>query len=270
MKIDLNHRIQELESENLILKEKLKDYAEKDKDNEKIIIEQSKSAQMGEMIAMIAHQWRQPLSSISAITAKLQLFSKLKKLDGLKLEDSLEKINEQTKYLSNTINDFRNFFKPNKKSIFISAEDLIKKTLNLMSKSFENTSTQLVVNNNSQNKLNVHANEIIQTIINIIKNSMDMNVQDTVIIIDIDEDSQKHIIAISDNCGGIDEAIQEDIFLPYFSTKDEKNGTGLGLYMSKLILERHHNGKLYAQSIETDGVKGVKFILEIPKTGIES
>jgi signal transduction histidine kinase len=258
-------KIKLLEEENQSLKDELLKYKSKDKENERIIIEQSKSAQMGEMIAMIAHQWRQPLASISAISAKLNLFSKLKKLDDEKLIDSLEKINEQTKYLSNTINDFRNFFKPNKNSVVINAEDIIEKVRTLLSKSLENNSVNLNVNNNSQNALNIHVNEIIQTLINIIKNSIDIATVDKLIVIDIEESDDKHIISVSDNCGGIDENIIDDIFLPYFSTKDEKNGTGLGLYMSKLIVERHHQGKLYAENILLEGKKGVKFSIEIPK-----
>jgi signal transduction histidine kinase len=92
-----------------------------------------------------------------------------------------------------------------------------------------------------------------------------MNVKETLISIEVEENEGKHIIVISDNCGGIDEKIKEDIFLPYFSTKDEKNGTGLGLYMSKLIIEKHHNGKLYCENIIINEEKGVKFVLEIPK-----
>jgi two-component system C4-dicarboxylate transport sensor histidine kinase DctB len=261
----MQQRLKELESENELLKNRIKEYEEKEKNNEKIIIEQSKSAQMGEMIAMIAHQWRQPLSSISAITAKLNLFIKLKKLDENSLAESLEKINEQTKYLSNTINDFRNFFKPNKSKIEINLSEIIDKTKSLLSKSIENNNINLSVNNNINTNVNIHTNEIIQTLINIIKNSIDMNKKDTKIVIDINENSNFHQIDISDNCGGIKEELLEDIFLPYFSTKDEKNGTGLGLYMSKIIIEKHHSGKFFATNIMLDGKKGIKFTIEIPK-----
>ncbi|MCK4875276.1 MAG: HAMP domain-containing histidine kinase, partial [Sulfurimonas sp.] len=223
--------------------------------------------QMGEMISMIAHQWRQPLGSISSTIIDLQV--KLQ-LDTFNLEDKEgvdsmikymdkkhENIIELLQFLSTTINDFRDFFKPDKAKKFITLTTPINKTLQIIESSLLNNNIEIIKDFQIDDELSLYQNEMTQVILNILKNSEDnfleKNILNPKITISTQEEHGTYIISISDNGGGIPEDILPNIFNPYFSTKDEKNGTGLGLYMSKTMIEKHHGGKLRAYNTE-DGV----------------
>lgn len=263
---------EEYENKIKLLEQEIEKLKKNEIEKDKIIIEQAKHAQMGEMIAMIAHQWRQPLASISAVLAKMKLRLHLEDIDKEQIEQSLDKINEYTQYLSTTINDFRNFFRPNKESTNVELEEIIHKSIELLEKFIDKANIIVELDLAKMDKIDIFANEILQSLVNIIKNSID---------IALDKSDQKHNIKIStqdsneyqsikiqDNCGGIENHILEDIFLPYFSTKDEKNGTGLGLYMSKTIIEKHHNGYLDVQNFEDSCGRGVIFTIKLPKRKI--
>ena len=239
------------------------------KNQDRVLQEQSRLAQMGEMISMIAHQWRQPLGAISATSINLQMKIELENFD-LNTKDGQEK---QNKYFSNelkniddlvdnlttTIDDFRNFYKPNKKSITCKLENIIEKSLNIIEKSLESDNIKIIKQYNCIDTVKVYDNEVTQVILNIFKNSQDnlkeKNIENPYIKIS----TKNRIIYICDNGGGIEEHIIEKIFDPYFSTKDEKNGTGLGLYMSKVIVEEHHNGKLKVENT----ADGACFIIDL-------
>jgi len=227
---------------------------------EQQLLQQSRFAQMGEMISMIAHQWRQPLSAISSTASNLDIKIQLETFDL----DTKEGQQEQNKYftehlhnidtyvhnLSTTIDDFRDFYKPNKLSVKASLEYVIIKALNIIKASLINDNIEVIYEYNSEKELRLYANEMMQVILNILKNAQDnfieKNIQDRQIIIGTHDNT----INIYDNGGGIDPDIIDNIFDPYFSTKDDKNGTGIGLYMSKLIIEDHHHGTLKAENID--------------------
>jgi C4-dicarboxylate-specific signal transduction histidine kinase len=260
----------EYEDEIAKLKEEIAELKKREIEKDKIIVEQAKHAQMGEMIAMIAHQWRQPLASISAVLAKMKLRLQLGDLDSVVIEESFDKINDYTQYLSTTINDFRNFFRPNKEKSSVEIEEIINKSIELLEKFIDNSNVNLTINLTKMDKIDIFANEILQSLVNIIKNSLDIVIEkgdrEYNIEINTKEEENYQVIEIRDDCGGIQEHILEDIFLPYFSTKDEKNGTGLGLYMSKTIVEKHHNGTLNVLNHKNDsGKNGVVFIIKLPK-----
>ena len=230
---------------------------------ERHLLQQSRFAQMGEMISMIAHQWRQPLSSISATASNLKIRLDLGLFD-LSTEDGREEhkvyfterinsINTYVQNLSSTIDDFRDFYKPNKKSVEVSLKHVIDKALHIVEASLVNHNVQLIFDYNSDYIFELYDNEMMQVILNIIKNAQDNFIERGIEERKITIATNKNSISISDNGGGINENIIEKVFDPYFSTKDEKNGTGIGLYMSKIIIQDHHHGLLQVENLN-DGV----------------
>ncbi|MEA3383365.1 MAG: PAS domain-containing protein [Campylobacterota bacterium] len=242
---------------------KQKEIGAKVKKQEELMIAQSRHAAMGEMISMIAHQWRQPLSVISMGANNIMADVELEMVDNDSLKDYAMEISQQTQELSKTIDDFKDFFKPMKGSEIVTIEEVLTDALKVIGKSLFNNNIKLTLNCNSKIKLETFSRELMQVFINIIKNAKEALLENSIknpeIIIET-EDSNKIIsIKICDNAGGIDKEIIENIFNPYFTTKNEKNGTGLGLYISKTIVEKHLAGKLDVCNKEN----GVCFDLEL-------
>ncbi len=239
------------------------------------LLQHSRMAQMGELISMIAHQWKQPLSVISSISAELQIDLALNTYDLIQNEaqqkcqdgfnENLKKIEGMVGNLVTVMDDFRNFYNPNKKSdqAFLSAPAL--KALLITRGSLESNSIVIEEHYNSEDLVSIFENEMIQVILNILKNSQDnFNEKGTLnpkIVITTTSSENAVTLEICDNGGGIPDEIMTKIFDPYFSTKAEVSGTGLGLHMSKMIVESHHHGKLYAQNRGD----GVCFGIEIPR-----
>ena len=224
------------------------------KEKEYQMLQQSRLAQMGEMISMIAHQWRQPLNAIASRTTNLDLKFLLKNFnletkDGQKEQEKyfrreLHHINYLVQNLTTTIDDFRNFYKPTKSKSVSSLDQVVKKSLNIIQASLENDKIDIEHSVNAVTKIEIYENEIMQVVLNIFKNAQDNFKEKQIKTPKIKIKINEKILSISDNGGGIDEKIIDQIFDPYFSTKHEKNGTGLGLYMSKMIVENHHTGEL--------------------------
>ncbi|RLA73075.1 MAG: hypothetical protein DRG78_23005 [Epsilonproteobacteria bacterium] len=238
--IEINKNINEIK---IFLDAKLK-YENEQKKKEEQMIQQSRLAQMGEMISMIAHQWRQPLAAISSTSAAINLKTKLNKLDkdsAIRLSD---KISDYSQHLSLTIDDFREFFKTNKEKTNTTYNEMIKSVLGIIEISIENKNINLIKQLNSKNTLNTYPNELKQVILNLIKNAEDILIEKNIDNPTITIETKDNILSISDNGGGIPKDIIDKIFDPYFSTKTKKDGTGLGLYMSKTIIEEHCGGKL--------------------------
>jgi len=247
----INRLNQELESR---VNSAIADLRKKDK----ILQQQSKLAQMGEMISMIAHQWRQPLSTLSNIIANLQIKFALNNQEFLELSDKkLHEMSELIQSMSMTINDFRAFYKPHKESHILPLSHPITKALNILQNTLERKNIHLECNFDFNEEVEFYPNEIMQVILNIIKNAEDnfeeKSIQAPYIKIITSKENNQYTISICDNGGGIEKKILEHIFEPYFSTKSDQNGTGLGLYMSKMIIEEHHKGKLEAFN-HKDGV----------------
>jgi len=235
---------EELEQINHTLEQRIKIEVEKNQYQNKKMLEQSRLAQMGEMLSMIAHQWRQPLTAISATSSALNLKSKLNKLDNETVVSLTNKISLYAQHLSNTIDDFRDFFKSNKEKKEINYDELVSSVLNIVEISIVNKNIKIIKNLESKEYFFSYPNEIKQVILNLIKNAEDILVEKKINNPMITISSTKNILTIADNAGGIPFDIIERIFDPYFSTKLEKNGTGLGLYMSKTIIEEHCGGIL--------------------------
>jgi len=234
---------------NLNLKDKIKEEVEKNKQQQLLMLQQSKLAQMGEMISMIAHQWRQPLNALSIVNQTVSHKYKKGELDDDFIDHFSEKSNAYIQGMSNTINDFKDFFKPEKQKINFCINDVITNTINMLNPTLTQYSICIEFNLNEKISLNGYPNELGQALINILNNAKDAlknnNInKDKKLIIDLILTENIAIIKIIDNAGGIPEDIIPKIFDPYFSTKDDKNGTGIGLYMTKLIIEEHMNGKI--------------------------
>ena len=220
------------------------------KKKDEMIIAQSRLAAMGEMIGMIAHQWRQPLTVISMDVNNMLLDIRLDDLDINNVKEYSNDILTQTQHLSETIDDFRNFFKPDKSASKVKMQEILESTYIIVKDSLTNNNIRLETSYESESEVEAFKRELMQVFVNIITNAKDSLMQqkteDACIGIRVFEDEESVITEICDNGMGIDELILSKVFDPYFSTKDEKTGTGLGLYMSKMIVEDHLHGKIEA------------------------
>ena len=238
---------------NLQLNERIELEIQKNEEKNRILIQQSRMASMGEMLENIAHQWRQPLSTISVSASGMEVKKEFSTLSDEEFYDAINHIKKATLYLSNTIDDFRNFFSKNKTYEQIDISDTIEKSLELMGNSFLHHKINLVRNMESIEILSLE-NELIQVLMNIFVNAKDalrhMVSAEKYIFIDVFQKENQIIIQIKDNAEGIDETIIDKIFEPYFTTKHQFNGTGIGLYMSKLLVEKHLNGTIRVRNEE--------------------
>lgn len=226
-----------------------------EKRKDELLVMQSRQAAMGEMIGHIAHQWRHPIASIGQMVENISLSFECGKLDATYLDEKLSRINNQIRYMSNTIDDFKNFFNPSKyKSTFCVCE-LVKKSLDLMQAMLidKNIKTKIELQEDVSCATYGHPNEFSQVVINIIQNAKDALLSQMVfsplITIKVYSENDCIITTIEDNAGGIPDDIMPKIFNPYFSTKDASIGTGIGLYMSKVIIEKNMGGELKVENI---------------------
>ncbi len=226
------------------------------KDKEKQLLQQSKLAQMGDMISMIAHQWRQPLNAISATGINLSLLSSMKMLEDAKVQKSSEFIQEQCQKMSATIDTFMNFVKPAKESKPFKLIHAVEAIMQIMGTQLANHNIKVNIESTNDNISIVgHEDLLEQVIINLLSNARDafeeQEIADKFINITIDMKNDTPIIIIEDNAGGIPQDIEEKIFNPYFTTKEQGKGTGIGLYMSMDIMRKSFGGDLVYSA--TDG-----------------
>ena len=238
---------------------------------EEMMLSQSRQAAMGEMISMIAHQWRQPITVIAMGANNMLLEAELDNLEPESVKDSAKKMLKQTVHLSKTIDDFRNFFSPNKSKELVKITDIVEENLQVIGKSLENNNVEVEKDFKSETSVFIYSRELLQVLINIFKNAKEALVENKIynakISIITREDEAQVYISICDNGKGIPDKIINRIFEPYFTTKSEKNGTGLGLYMSKTIIDKHFHGKLTAENMESGGAC---FKISIPKVQNEN
>ncbi len=234
---------------------------------EKQLIQREKMAAMGEMLALITHQWRQPLHTVNSITSDIIIKKELRKpLNDEQLIQSMRRVEENISYLSDTINVFGNFFKADKVRQNIYLHDVVEKASDLLEESAKLSHVLIDYSHCSfQESVSIYENELLQVFLNIIKNSIDeFQRRETLsaqITITSEENTSFQKVIIDDNGGGIAPEILEHIFDANFTTKEDDGGSGLGLYMSKVIIEEHCNGKISANN----HADGARFIIEIPK-----
>ncbi|WP_321469082.1 HAMP domain-containing sensor histidine kinase [Halarcobacter sp.] len=254
----------------LFLQQKIKAVLDKELTKQMIkkdqqLLEQAKMAQMGEMIGNIAHQWRQPLSAISTIASGIKLNHEFGMLQENDIPKNMDLIVDNTKYLSKTIDTFRDFIKEKRVEKEVIIQDRIEESLKIIQASLENNHIKLIKNIDYQTpiKYKMIPEELAQVLINILNNAKDAiihkKIEDSWIKISLIIKSNKILITIEDNAKGIEEVNIAKIFDPYFTTKHQSQGTGLGLYMSKTIIEKHLGGSLSVKNSEN----GALFTIEL-------
>ena len=224
-------------------------------EKEKILIQQSKMATMGEMIASIAHQWKQPLSIISMSNGLLKINSEIKDFSTpQEITNAIKNIDHSVHNLSQTIDDFKNFFNPNKEKVVFSILDAFKDTFKLINSQFKNNDIE-IVQNIKEIELLGYKNELLQVLINLLKNSNEElikkpNSMKKYIFISVDKNENKIIIKIKDNADGIPSDIINKVFNAYFTTKEKCGGTGIGLYICKQIIETSMQGEISVSNVK--------------------
>ena len=247
------------------LKLKVEDEVTKNREKDRILIQQSKLASMGEMIGNIAHQWRQPLNNVSLILQFLRDNYKNKTVSNEQLDKFMNKANTHIEYMSETIDDFKNFYKPSKIQNKFCVKESIDTLLYMVKNQYESQNIKIQYESNEIIITN-YENELKQSILNILNNAKDAllskkesNDFEALIKISLKKENDKLKIEISNNGGSIEDDVIDRIFEPYFSTKFEHQGTGIGLYMTKSIIQNNMKGRIEVQNIED----GVNFIITL-------
>lgn len=227
--------------------------------------EQNKMAAVGEMISMIAHQWRQPLSSMGAAIARVEIDLLTESLDLDALTTTCNDMKSTIGYLSDTIDDFRYFFTPSKEKEVTTLQEIVNRTQSVISISLAHNRITLIVDEPLvDTPLSLYVSEVVQVLINILNNAtdelIDRKVTRPCIWVSSAKIGNYVTLVIRDNAGGIKEDVIPKIFDPYFSTKKKKNGSGLGLYMAKNIIQRHCHGNIEVRN----GDEGAEFMIKIP------
>lgn len=256
---------------NNTLENKIENEVTQNRQKDKILSEQSRFAALGEMIGNIAHQWRQPLSAISTATGNAKIENLLGITTKESLDDTFNRIDEYTHYLSDTIDDFRNYFKIDKKKKAYYVDEILQTALNISKGSLNDIR---IIQDETPLKIKLigYPSELMQAFINIFNNAKDIleekNLAKKYLLISMSKTSEHLIIKIYDNAGGISKEHLSSIFDPYFTTKHKAQGTGIGLYMSKEMIEKHMKGSLTAsnRSFFVDGTEyiGACFTIALP------
>jgi len=257
----VEEKTKELKELNETLELRVEEEIKKNEAKQKVMFWQSRFASLGEMLANIAHQWRQPLTELN-----LTLFS-LKKAALNKDDETVEELYKESKVLiqnmSNTIENFSNFFKPDKEKQYFMLHESIEEALHILQRVLKRDLIEVKTSYEDVAVMGI-PNEFTQVIINLLKNSRDAFVHNSVLIreikIDLYKEDRYAVIIVEDNAGGIEEKERYKIFEPYFTTKHTSQGTGLGLFMSKMICEKGFHG-----SLDVSSTKGItRFIIKIP------
>jgi PAS domain S-box-containing protein len=257
---ELEETFQKLEEETaqrLLAMEELRE-------KERMLLQQSRLAALGEMISNIAHQWRQPLNELGLIVQELQLTYEKGNFDREYLKASVAKFMKLLTHTSRTIDDFRNFFKPDNEKASFKVQEVVEKTVSLVEESFRQLRITINVKAAGEPVITGHPNEFGQVILNILFNARDAFLarkgdKPRVIAIEMFSQEGRAVVTVSDNAGGIPEEILDKIFDPYFTTRGPEQGTGIGLYMSKIIIEKNIPGRLSARN----SAEGAEFRIEV-------
>ncbi|MFW2600737.1 ATP-binding protein [Aliarcobacter butzleri] len=255
----------QLENLNSSLEKRIEDEIKKNTKQQHMIMQQNKLAQMGEMIENIAHQWRQPLAQINSSIILIDAILEKHNFKDTLVENKLTEIESLTSYMSKTISDFKNFFNPNKKKTIFNVEETIQKASDILKGLMSSHHIQIEINIEKDLKINSYLGELQQVILIIINNAIDafihMNIHFPKILINTYTDNESLVIHIEDNALGINSDLLDKIFEPYFTTKHKAQGTGLGLYIAKMIVENSLLGFLSVENKQN----GACFTIKIPK-----
>ncbi len=264
----------ELRNFNDTLEERIVSEVEKNREKDKKLLTQSRYAGMGEMIGNIAHQWRQPLSAISSTASGMNLQIELNLTSEEDITKSFSKIIEYTNFLTQTIDDFRGYLKEDKEKVLFDNLDILWKSKSIVEAVYKNNDIALNIKNGKFRSQSFgYPSELAQVFLNILNNAKDALIEhkqtDRRVYVNIVDEPLYNTIKIIDNAGGIPENIVTKIFDPYFTTKHQSQGTGIGLYMSKDIVEKNMQGDLSVKNVNImiDGLQylGACFTISIPK-----
>lgn len=268
LKSEVEQKTKELYELNQTLEERIAQEVEKNRQQDAMLQQQSRLAAMGEMMGNIAHQWRQPLSAITSSISALKLKDEFGLLESDDIKQTNDSIIKSAEFLSKTIENFRNFFKKDQPKKDFNIADSIYGTIGIIKASYD--SNFIVLDYNLDDSLSCYGSEnlLSQVLLNILSNAKDAFVnnssQDRFVTISMFKEDSNIKITVQDNAGGIPDNIKEKIFDPYFTTKHQTQGTGLGLYMSSQIIKNHFDGELSVENIETPKGKGACFVIEFP------
>jgi len=273
MFLNIAEYVKELKLFNTKLEERVKSEINKQQNQERLMVHQSRQAAMGEMLESIAHQWRQPLNIITLAAANLETEYDLGLMNKTKFHEKMEMISLNINYMSDTIDDFRDFLNPNREMYTFNAKKSIHDVLNILSAQLKHYDIQHSFNVHDEVLLYGVENEFKQVILILINNSKDAikiqkekhNILHGNIKIDTEFKDNQITLSVCDNGGGVDEDIIDSIFNPYFSTKHNANGTGIGLYIAKNIIESRMKGHLSVKNNKG----GCCFLLKLP-LGVKS
>jgi C4-dicarboxylate-specific signal transduction histidine kinase len=263
---ELEDKNRQLKTLTLNLKNEIDEAVKLNKIKDKQLYEQMKMAQMGELIGNIAHQWRQPLSLISTIASGIKLKKSMNSLDDKDLYEYMDKIVDNTYMLSSTIDEFRDCIDESHNVKEIIIQERIKMAIKIIEPSFMMNNIEIVEDYIEKENIyfSLISGELLQVLISILNNAkdafMEKEIENKWFKYSVRKDINKFIITLEDNAGGIRVDIMDKIFNPYFTTKHQNQGTGMGLYNSYNIVTKHLNGKIYA----TNTSFGAKFIIELP------
>jgi len=264
----------ELRELNDNLEIKVQDEIEKNREKDRQLIEQSRFAALGEMIGNIAHQWRQPLSAISSTASGMSVQIDLQIASNEDIKESYTNILSYVSFLTQTIEDFRGFFKENRERTQFNIIDVVNQTLSIISSAYKDHDIKLIHNLPNEDKLIIdgYPSELAQVFLNILNNAKDAisskEQEDKYVSINYKKEDGHYLIYIDDNAGGVPKSIINKIFDPYFTTKHKSQGTGIGLYMSKDIIETHMHGSLNVENrenrFEDKSFFGASFKISLP------
>ncbi|MFW5891971.1 MAG: PAS domain-containing sensor histidine kinase [Bacteroidota bacterium] len=260
----LNLQKELLEELNENLENQVRIEVKRNREKDELMLLQSRQAAMGEMIGNIAHQWRQPLNTIGLIVYDLADAFRFGEISDDYLQKSEQKIRSVLSHMSDTIDDFRNFFKPNKEKQRFKLGEVINTYVSFVDTTLKKEGINLITELEENIELYGYANEFVQVILNIVNNAKDAVLERKIpkptIRISAHTREKNIMITITDNGGGIPVEVLHKIFDPYFTTKEEGKGTGVGLYMSKTIIEKNMGGVLNAENVRT----GARFTIILP------
>jgi two-component system NtrC family sensor kinase len=259
----VSERTRELDELNRTLDQRIRDEIFQRKAQENLLIHQSRLAAMGEMIGAVAHQWRQPLNALSLVMQNIRMQHSMGTLTDQSMDRMQEKSDQLVNRMSSTIDEFRNFFKPGKHAEAFNLANAIRASIDIMDGVFKNHASALNRECDEAMELFGVQGEFSQVMLNLLSNAKDALIQSKQPSPEIQlravRAGSRVLIDVEDNGGGIDPQIIGKIFEPYFTTKEEGKGTGIGLYMSKMIVDGNMNGRL---TVANTG-KGARFTLDL-------
>ncbi len=253
-----------LEDLNKNLELKVQKAIKEVKKKDRAMLHQSRLARMGAMLSMIAHQWRQPLSEVSGVLMELETANKFNKVTSEMIKETVDESNKQIQFMSNTIEDFRNFFKPDKKKVDFYIDDACNEAITLVDASLKSFGIKINKKVSFNSLIHGYEREFAQVMLNLISNAKDALIQRDIsnpkIDVKVSKEGKNALIYVQDNAGGVNPQHIDLIFEPYFTTKSASKGTGLGLYMAKMIIEKNMNGEI---SVENNSI-GACFLIVLP------